>query len=529
MPDIDAALQETLRNTRNYDDTKNRDELISFVTHFNSSILQRFGADALDFSDYLIVPEGDYTLSTFELLWRICADNLDKKFYNNSRRKTECLALRADPSHLKDTLKECKPVKQDSHAKNLDSTSVHMKTKVPPDYYSYARIPRRGELCSRSDATPHGAQSSSLCASGERPKATVTIKICQEIAVTGSGFPVTENDHVEGRSENHSFLTNNDVNVDHSLTIQLPVHETITSENVAHGPKLADNQICVENYIPKEMEHNDLKTRSCPKNKLFSSIEDVSFPLVNDSSSVLTNVRYRSSISCKHSSGHDTSCVTKITNVTPFRDNCLKSSQVSLTSNKLFDDYFYANDEITKSISMCYVGGRNCKENDTARMNGILGKCMSIFFDITGAISLCSLDTASLREHSSENLRITPGMDERENYVHNRRISSYYAKHNHSSDIHNVSEIFGTTLSCIPTSLQQLTNGYTLLDNLVRFLHSMMSNTMYTKLRSLLLLTTLSLPTKLRTSKTILEHLHLWPTLKRRLYFKWKYDHFVRA
>ncbi|CAB5375183.1 unnamed protein product [Rhizophagus irregularis] len=46
------------RKVLNYADAKNQDEIISFVERFNNSIHLMFGASALDYSDYLVIPEG---------------------------------------------------------------------------------------------------------------------------------------------------------------------------------------------------------------------------------------------------------------------------------------------------------------------------------------------------------------------------------------------------------------------------------------------------------------------------------------
>ncbi|CAB5375179.1 unnamed protein product [Rhizophagus irregularis] len=259
-----------------------------------------FGASALDYSDYLVIPEGDFTMSSIEPLWRACSERLDRKFF--------CKNFRGRTEHKQH-------VKHDPSVKNLDLTSVdQVENTVPPEH--------------DSDVVPHSP--SSFC-----------VTETSEIAIIGECCSIDSSKlEYTGYSEKISNLTNNDVQVSPSPTIRLPAHEMITkhemitNENTVYSTFNANH---AKNNISKK-DHKESSAHSYPKYKLPPSIVCVDSPLINSPSSVFTNEN-QSMILCIEPPGNPSSCDTSCDSiVTSLRGSSQTCSQTDSTNSLLFED-----------------------------------------------------------------------------------------------------------------------------------------------------------------------------------------------
>lgn len=359
-----------------------------------------------------------------------------------------------------------------------------------------------------SDAT-HGNQSSSLLGSSDNGQ-TVIPRECSSVDTLSKL-------EQSGCSENNTLITNNNVQVGPSCNFQVPTHNTMTNEKSVHEPSSPDIGIHVENSISKKVDHEDSNTHSCSKCKLSSNIEHVTLPLINYSSSVVSD-EHQSRILCKEPPGNLASCMTTMKNI-PFQKSPQTRLQINSINSKPVEGTIDANGEITSSVPMCFVDTSDHKENGDN-----FGYCETM-----RAITLCPMDAHDHShrevEHISvccETMRTVPmrSVDTR-GHEANKVIPAYYENTSHPWNNHNVRETFGVSLSCLPKSLEQLTSGRTLLIFLVDILCSTPTSIMHRKLLHFLRLTTLNISTGAHMLKKIRKRNHLCPTMKK-IFFEWK-------
>ncbi|CAB4397519.1 unnamed protein product [Rhizophagus irregularis] len=264
------------RKVRNYADAKNQDEIISFVERFNNSIHLMFGASALDYSDYLVIPEGDFTMSSIEPLWRACSESV----------------------------------------KNLDLTSVdQVENTVPPEH--------------DSDVVPHSP--SSFCVT-ENSEIAINGECC---SVDSSKLEYTGYSEKISNLTNNDVQVSPSPTIRLPAREMITKHEMITNENTVYSTFNANH---AKNNISKK-DHKESSAHSYPKYKLPPSIVCVDSPLINSPSSVFTTNENQSMILCIEPPGNPSSCDTSCdTIVTSLRGSSQTCSQTDSTNSLLFED-----------------------------------------------------------------------------------------------------------------------------------------------------------------------------------------------